>query len=389
MGIKFDEKTSTWTVKTKYKDWTGKMHRHQKSGFKNKDLASEYETNFLASIETDLTDMTFGQFVGHYLSDRFPNIRTSTKYTKMSIIDTHIMPYFENKKITEINSRDIMLWQNTITQLKDTNGKGYQRTYLRKINAEMRAIFNHAVIYYDLPKNPALKATPMGKKKPQNEPDCWTLEEYTKFIECVKNDLKADVRYYYMFEILFWTGIRIGELLALTKNDFDFENKILDINKSWSTDHGGYMHEPKTEKSYRKVYLSQFLADEIEDFLCANPQLKPNERIFQVGRSTSQINLDKYAEKANIKRIKIHGLRHSHAALLLSNGFTSYEVAERLGHESITVTQQYSHLYREAKINLANKLNDMATEPNTKEKSRCNGNGENIIAFDFGQAISK
>lgn len=99
---------------------------------------------------------------------------------------------------------------------------------LRTIHAQLSSIFNHAIRYYDLSSNPAKKAGTMGEEEGK-EMLFWTKEEYEKFAE----EMMDKTLSYYAFEMLYWCGIREGELLALTPEDFDFEAKTVRINKTY------------------------------------------------------------------------------------------------------------------------------------------------------------
>lgn len=126
----------------------------------------------------------------------------------------------------------------------------------------MSAIFNHATRYYDLKDNPCQKVGNMGKKKAK-EMLFWTRDEFFQFIETMKSKPMS----YYAFELLFWTGIREGELLVLTREDVDLEKKILHIRKSYQRlERKDVITEPKTEKSNRDINLPDFLCEELEDY---------------------------------------------------------------------------------------------------------------------------
>ena len=127
-------------------------------------------------------------------------------------------------------------------------------TYLRTIQNQINEILNHAVKYYDLQKNPNIANNKMGIAKAKEMLFC-TMDEYLKFSEEMK---ERPVSYY-----LYWTGIRCGELLALTRADFNLENKILSINKTFQIIKG---EEMITSQSNRKIDLPEFLSDEMQDY---------------------------------------------------------------------------------------------------------------------------
>lgn len=350
-------KGKTWRVVCYYKDWRGENVRCEKRGFTSKHEAIEYEHNFIAKHTKDL-NMSMDSFIDIYLKDLEPQIKKSTYANKINIIDKHIRPYFKNLTVSEITSTHILQWQNELLRLRDDDGKGYTQTYLRTINNQLTAIFNHAVKYYDLPKNPCYAYKKMGKTKAQ-EMLFWTKEEYMKFSEAIKDKPMS----YYAFQILYWTGIRCGELLALTRGDFDMDKQTLRINKTYQIVNGEEMvTSPKTEKSNRTIELPKFLCDEIEDYFESIYKLDDATRIFPVSKYYLHHEMKRGAAKAGVKRIRIHDLRHSSCALLINLGYSPVQIAERLGHESATITERYSHLYPSVQKEMANKLNDVFEE---------------------------
>ena len=344
--------SKTWRVAVYYTDWQGNKKKHEKRGFKTKKSAQSYETEFIAKKKKDI-NMGFSAFVELYLTDIKPQIKLTTYVTKENIINTHILPYFENKSLSDITSVDILQWQNELLMLRDDNGKGYSQTYLRTVQNQLNAIFNHAVRYYDLPKNPCAATKKIGKSKAK-EMLFWTKEEYWKFAEVVKDKPAS----YYAFQILYWTGIRCGELLALTISDFDLQKKTLHIDKNYQVVKGEEMiTTPKTEKSNRIIDLPEFLCNEMEDYFSSLYKVDENSRIFTFTKSFLHHEMDRGSAKAGVKRIRLHDLRHSSCALLIELGYSPIQIAERLGHESVTITERYSHLYPSVQKQMADKLN--------------------------------
>ena len=155
--------------------------------------------------------MSFKSFVDIYLRDLEPRIKRNTFLTKKHIIETKILPYFGKRKLDDIRTSDVIQWQNEIMKLKKDNGELFSPTYLKTIHNQLSAILNHAVNMYGLKDNVASKAGTMGKEE-NKEMEFWTQEEFQRFLECVADKPIS----YYAFEMLYWTGIREGELLALT-----------------------------------------------------------------------------------------------------------------------------------------------------------------------------
>ena len=350
-------KGDTWRVATYYKDWKGVRRKHEKRGFTTKKEALAYEREFVAKTSKNI-NMGFDTFIDIYMGDIKPQLKLSTYVTKENIINTHIRPYFENKSLSEITSTDILQWQNELLGVRDDDGKGYSQTYLRTIQNQLNAIMNHAVKYYDLPKNPCIANKKMGKAKAK-EMLFWTREEYQKFSE----KMKIKPVSYYAFQILYWTGIRCGELLALTRADFDFNNQMLRINKTFQVIKGEeIVTSPKTEKSNRRIDLPEFICDEMQDYLASLYKVDDDSRIFEVTKSYLHHEMDRGSKAAGVKRIRIHDLRHSSCALLINLGYSPVQIAERLGHESVTITERYSHLYPSVQKDMAKKLDSVFKE---------------------------
>ena len=225
--------------------------------------------------------------------------------------------------------------------------------YLRTINTVLSAMFNHAVKYYRLAENPCKIAGTMGKKK-DREMLFWTKEEYLKFADAMMDKPLS----YYAFEMLYWCGIREGELLALTPSDFDFEKNTVSITKSYQRLNGkDLITSPKTEKSNRVIAMPQFLADEMQDYLRMLYDVGDNDRMFLITKNYLHREMDRGAKEADVKRIRIHDIRHSHVSLLIDMGFSATAIADRLGHESIDITYHYAHLFPSTQTEMADKLN--------------------------------
>ena len=196
-----DEARGTWYVSFHYNDWTGKNKRKLKRGFRTRREALEYEQKFLLQQAINL-DMRFEDFYKLYEEDLKPKLKLNTWRTKEVIFQKKLIPYFKDKKMNEISPADIIKWQNEMIKKRQADGKSYKPTYLKTMQSELSAIFNHAVRFYNLRENPVKKAGTIGKGK-ADEMDFWTKEEYLKFIECVKDKPIS----YYAFQILYWCGI--------------------------------------------------------------------------------------------------------------------------------------------------------------------------------------
>lgn len=343
-----DEKRGTYYCSFYYTDWTGKRKKKKKEGFKKQSEAKEYERDFL-NRQKNNCDMPFEKLIELYLEHSKINVRTTTFSNKSTLINNKIKPYFKNINVIDITPNHIRKWQNELKEKKLSD------TYLKSINNQLAAIFNFAVKYYGLNSNPALKAGTMGKNKAEDI-KFWTVEEFKKFIK-FSDYAKITIA----FKILFWTGIRRGELLALTFDDIDLEKKIININKTYTKlKKKDIINPPKTQKSKRIISISESLADDIREYVNYIYDYKKKDRIFTFGINFLSQHLKRICKISKVKPIRIHDFRHSHASLLIELGFTPLAISERLGHEKIQTTlDTYSHLYPNKDIALANKLNDL------------------------------
>ena len=244
MAVYKEERTNTWRVIYRYVDWTGVKKQTQKRGFKTKREAQAWEREQLNKAASNL-DMSFESFVEQYALDVKPRLKENTWSTKEHIIRTKLVPYFGKLKMSSITAQQIITWQNELINYKDEKGEPYSPVYLKTIQTQINAIFNHAVRYYNLQENPCKKAGSMGKKK-NREMLFWTKEEYLKFADVMMDKPMI----YYAFEMLYWCGLREGEMLALTPADFDFDKGTVTVSKSYQRINGeDKITTPKTEKS--------------------------------------------------------------------------------------------------------------------------------------------
>ena len=346
-----DKGTNTWYTSFYYENWKGERKRKLKRGFVTKREALEWEREFQKQKSADL-GMTFESFVEIYTKDMKSRIKDYTWETKRHIIEKKLIPAFGKKKMSEIKPADVIQWQNEMMKYKNDKGKKYSPTYLKTLHNQLSAILNHAVKYYELKSNPASKVGNMGKSK-NGEMLFWTKDEYLKFADSMMDKPLS----YYAFEILYWCGVRVGELLALTTADFDFEKGTVSIKKSYQRINGkDVITTPKTEKSNRTIKMPGFLCDEIQDYLKTLYGYTPTDRIFPVTKYYLHHEMTRGAKEQEVKRIRIHDLRHSHVSLLIEMGFSAVAIADRVGHESIDITYRYAHLFPSKQAEIADKL---------------------------------
>lgn len=346
MKAEKDKKTGKWLIQYRYTDWQGKRRKSTKRGFATKREAEEWLRNFLITQKADF-DMKFEDFWKMYCADMETRLREHTMRTKKYIVELKILPYFGDKRVNDITAADIRQWQNELIKM------GYSPTYLKTINNQLSAIFNYAVRYYDLKSNPCVKAGSMGKSKAE-EMDFWTGEEFRKFIDSVMNKRLS----YMAFMTLYWTGMRMGELLALNPKDIDLEKRTISITKSYQRlGKKDVITPPKTLKSKRVITIPEFLAADIKDYMDSLYDLQENDRLFPITKYYLEHEMQRGIKESGVKRIRVHDLRHSHASMLIELGFSPLEIANRLGHEKVETTlNTYAHLYPNKQTKLAERL---------------------------------
>ena len=354
MPVFKNEDNGTWYVMARYVNWKGERKQKCKRGFATKKEAQEWERMFQLQNSSDL-DMSFEAFTELYIRDVKNRLKENTWLTKEHIIRTKILPFFGKLKISEISTKEIITWQNEMLAYRDEKKKPYSQTYLKTLHNQLSAIFNHAVRYYELRSNPAAKVGNMGSEE-HREMLFWTKEEYKKFaFEMMDKPVS-----FYAFEMLYWCGIREGELLALTPADFDFERGTVKISKTYQRLKGqDVITSPKTKKSNRTIQMPDFLCQEMQEFFKMQYGLKKKDRIFTVTKSYLHHEMDRGAKAAGVKRIRIHDLRHSHISLLIDMGFSAVAIADRVGHESIEITYRYAHLFPSKQKEMASRLDDL------------------------------
>lgn len=289
----------TWRSQFYYEDWQGVRHKKNKRGFKTKAEAEEWERNFRQQQRKDL-DINFKNFVEIYFSDVENRPRESTIKNKRYVFDLKVTPYFKKKKMCEIKTSNIRAWQNELIK------QGYAPTYLKSINNQLAALFNYAVRYYDLKDNPCRKAGSIGKSK-ADDMEFWTKQEFKQFLPSM--DKKPEARMAFM--LLYRTGMRIGELLALTYENIDLEKRIISISKSYQRlDGKDVITPPKTPKSNRKITIPPFLAEELKEYCSHLYGIMPNERMFRFTKSYMEHEIVRGIKETGVKRIRIHDLRH-------------------------------------------------------------------------------
>lgn len=333
MAVYKDESRGTWYFITRIEQSDGSKKQVKRRGFKTEKAALLAE----AKLEEEgiAEEIVTFEFVANKYLDWYKKRRKVSSYNKIeSVVRVHLIPYFKRKQIKNIRARDVVDFQDTLIGEKSP-------AHIKKIHSILSAVFNYAKRQEYVRDNPAAIAgnVDLEERKHMN---FWTLEEFKSFIKCVDDDL-----YYALFMTLYYSGMRKGELLALTWADLDFENNTINIDKN---NYSGEITTTKTASSTRKIIMPKFVMNALHAIqLERNPKM--NYIVF--GNFTNAISptglrsrYEKYVKIAGVKQIRIHDFRHSHASYLINKGAIPSVVAKRLGHSNVATTlNTYSHLY--------------------------------------------
>lgn len=313
-------------------------------------------TDLLIAPEAVSPDMTFGDFYNIYHADMQGRLKPTTLATKDAVITGKVLPTFGTLPMNAITPRLIRHWQTKLLS------QGYSETYLKTIDMHLSSVFKYANKYYDL-ENPCAKAEHIGSGNARSL-NFWTLDEYRAFIGTCRENAEA----FTAFELLYWTGIRVGELLALTPQDIEPKKKLLKITKTYTRQGGrDLISPPKTPDSVRSVAMPDFLFSEVTGYIDTKG-IRKNGRLIPYTTDFLKYHLKTGCQKSGVKKIRIHDIRHSHVSLLIDQGFSAASIAGRVGHRHVSTTVNvYAHLFPNRQAMLADALEAMHSGTFKKE----------------------
>lgn len=343
MAVYYDEKQKTWYCKFRYKNWQGESKSTCKRGFPRKKDALAYETRYKEQA-VNKPAILLADLVSEYLANFKVRNKESTYRIRQIILQRYVLPPLGNLQIDKISPLTIQQWQNDLQTRYD-----FSDGYLRNINSSFKTLLNYAVKFYNLPNNPFDKNESIGKSSKRViflENDEWKkLDDYLK-----ENDFTCRV----FANLMYWSGMRVGECLALTKDDIDFGNNTISINKSISL--FDTVTTPKTKSSIRTISMPNFVMDMLRELLekCYDKINYLND----IRNRQSVCNRFTYlGKKLNIP-LSTHVFRHSHASFLINQNVPITAVAERLGHANPAITLKiYAHCFKEQDKHIVDKIN--------------------------------
>lgn len=328
----------------KYKQMTRTVYGLAEAKALERQLLSQ-----LSSKEVD-SSITIHKLYEEYNRNTKYDIRQSSIETRKTIFDHHILPYLGKVKLSNLNVKILTEWKNEI------NEKNLALRTRKNIYANLRACLNYAVKMEYISTSPLSKVDNFKDAYYQDKNvDFYTPEEFLKFKAAAlaaaeKNDY---FDYYVFFCIAYYTGARKGEIHALRWNCI--KNNQLSISKSITQKLKEDTETPPKNKSSIRTMriplpLTNILNEHKKRQQKAIPSWTSNGFICGYYRCLRDSNIElenqKYAQAAGIKKIRIHDFRHSHASLLINNNINPLDVAHRLGHSNVSQTlKTYSHLF--------------------------------------------
>lgn len=407
-----NKKNNSWYFRIKYYD-DERLIDKRKQGFSTKKeaklAAAEFETGLFQSTITEngsikIDSKAKKEFAtacetteNEKLSDNFPKgilvkdlyeeyvkyissrLKAGSVRSASDVLRLFVLPDFGDREVESLTPQDIREWQERII------AKGFGYKYKAKIYCGFTAMLNYGIKFHDLRENVVSRVGNFKNTDRKKEMLFWTEEEFKQFYAAIDDDL-----YRVYFSFLYLTGCRKGESLALTWNDIDFVRKEVRINKSLnrkqksqgvkeqtsiplaSSDIGWHISAsrsyeittPKNKSSYRNVLMPMNLVKMLWEHQkrCKEEYgYRPDWFVFggeePLSDQTIRRRLNEYADKAGVKRIRVHDIRHSHASLLINKGQNILIVSQRLGHSDVTQTlNTYSHLMPNVQRQIINAL---------------------------------
>ena len=231
-------------------------------------------------------------------------------------------------------------------RLLNDYAKYHERQTTMDFHHQLKGAILDAVDEGLIPRDPTRKAIIKGKPPRDKKPKY--LSQFELHTLLANLDLKGDVNWDWLILLVAKTGMRFSEALAITPKDFDFSHQALSIGKTWDYKGKGGFLPTKNKTSVRKIQIDWQTVVQFSELIKDKPEDEPLFVDCKVYNSTVNDVLRRRCKLAGIPTISIHGLRHTHASLLLFAGVSIASVARRLGHASINTTQKtYLHIIQE------------------------------------------
>ena len=381
-----------FTASLGFDEVTGKRVQKMRSGFSTikeaREAYAEIINNFGKEAYSSNSTMLYEEFFYTIFLPYYKGrVKERTYNNRLSMIK-NTFAYFFKMKLKSIAPVHIQKWQNELLEQ-------YENTYVRNIYGLFQMSLDRAVVLGMIPKNPAKIVG--NVKKVKKEVDYWTKEEFEKVISTFYLEDYYQNFGFICLWLLFMTGLRVGEATALQWSDIDFENKTLNVSKTLHYENSTTYEfvEPKTKASNRVIALDDVTIKCLQKWKQRQDKQGGIDFILSYNsvptqKYTLRHIIRRHADIAKVHNIRIHGLRHSHASLLISMGMNALLVKDRLGHVDIQTTLgTYGHLYPNTNFTVAESLNnyikiEMPKESLVKDIKKTNYNDGEKQQYTIG-----
>lgn len=347
----FQKRGKTWQF-TISRMVNGKQRPIRKGGFKTKKeaqiAAAQIEAELHKGVIPNLTPIPFDEYFENWLNTYKKDIARNTLDRYKSTLKT-IKQYFGGVPIQKITKRT---YQNFLNKYGETHAK----SSTRKLNTHIRACVKDAIDEGYIRTDFTRGAVLTGKSGKKKEEKYLNYEESKRLLKALYEKLD-DGLIYYLLLLGLTSGMRFGEMVGLTRKDFNFKNNTIIINKTWG--YIGKMHEgwgpTKNEQSNRIITMDPRTMQAFKELFNKTPDnvlrlvfYSPYSKYKVISNNAANKALGKILKELDIEPISVHGLRHTHASILLYEGASINYISERLGHSDINTTlTTYAHVLKE------------------------------------------
>lgn len=333
------------------------------SGFASKTLAKQAYTDFVTS-KCELVKNnpikkkavakqipTVDELIPEYIASLFNQNKASSIYAKRHIYRIFVSPTLGSLPIDSLTKEKLYQWQDEIWKMEnERNGQFYTYKYLCNIRALFSTFLSWCETRYGYP-NHLREVTKPKKRVQKTKMQIWTRTQFEQFISVVDDPL-----YHAFFTILFFTGRRKGEVLALSPSDLHGSKIVFDksVTRKTLNDQVTYAVTSTKAEKEQMIPVCKMVQEELKNYHGGSPFLFGGSR--PLGDNKVRRMFRSYCEKAQLPPIRIHDLRHSFVSMLIHNGANFTVIADLIGDTVDQVIKTYGHMYEEDKQKIIDEL---------------------------------